>query len=567
MFTINKLWQLLTFNLKINFFILILIGFLSSFFEIFSLSLIFTILAGMIDNTIEFGNIFIIDYLAKFFKSNDFNLINIFTIFLFVYTIKFILVAFNIYFQNRTVFSFLNYLINKLFHKYLISKMIKIKKKNTSEIIRNLNEEVSQVALGLMNSICTFLIELIMLIGLVYLLFQTQSLTSISILFLIILLGFLISFFLKKKIYVMAKNRQTFNYLKYNHIKQSFLGIKDVKIFSAENIVLSNLKKIISKLAKTNIFMNFSTSIPRHIIEYFLILSLILIVLVLNKKGFRSEEIFSSLAFLSIILVKSLPVLNKLINSFINFSSFTPSLNLVFDEIENFRPDTKNTKIKKLKLNKSISLNNIYFKYDDKKVFNNFSLKINKGEVLGVVGKSGSGKSTLVEIIMGLIKPDSGDVIIDDTKLNGREDAWIKNVGYVPQNVYLNSDKIINNIAFGTEENKINHKKVIFAAKSSLISEFIDKLPKKYEQDLGENAQLVSGGQRQRLGIARTIYKDCDLLILDEATNSLDKNTEDELLKIIINLKMNKTIIIISHNDNIKKYCDRVIDIEKDNFK
>ena len=115
--------------------------------------------------------------------------------------------------------------------------------------------------------------------------------------------------------------------------------------------------------------------------------------------------------------------------------------------------------------------------------------------------------------------------------------------------------------------NEINYKKVIFAAKSSLISEFIDKLPKRYEQDLGENAQLVSGGQRQRLGIARTIYKDCDLLILDEATNSLDKNTEDELLKIIINLKMNKTIIIISHNDNIKKYCDRIIDIEKDNLK
>ena len=129
MFKINKLWQLLTFNLKINFFILILIGFLSSFFEIFSLSLIFTILAGMINNTIEFSNIFIFDYFTKFFKADDFNIINIFIIFIFAYTIKFILVTFNIYFQNRTVFSFLNYLIDRLFHKYLISKIIKIKKK------------------------------------------------------------------------------------------------------------------------------------------------------------------------------------------------------------------------------------------------------------------------------------------------------------------------------------------------------------------------------------------------------------------------------------------------------
>ena len=426
MFKINKLWQLLTFNLKINFFILILIGFLSSFFEIFSLSLIFTILAGMINNTIEFSNIFIFDYFTKFFKADDFNIINIFIIFIFAYTIKFILVTFNIYFQNRTVFSFLNYLIDRLFHKYLISKIIKIKKKNTSEIIRNLNEEVSQVALGLMNYIITFLIELIMFIGLVYLLFQTQSLISISILFFIVLLGFLISYFFKKKIYVLAKNRQTLNYLKYNHIKQSFLGIKDVKIFSAENIVLSNLKKIINKLATTNIFMNVGTSVPRHIIEYFLILLIIVIILVLNKSGYRTEEIFSSLAFLSIILVKSLPVLNKLMNSFINFSSFTPSLNLIFDEIENFHPITRNNEIKKLYLKKHISLNNIYFSYDDKKVFDNFSLKIKKGEVIGVIGKSGSGKSTLVEIIMGLLKPDSGDVIIDDIKLDGKEDHGSK---------------------------------------------------------------------------------------------------------------------------------------------
>ena len=168
---------------------------------------------------------------------------------------------------------------------------------------------------------------------------------------------------------------------------------------------------------------------------------------------------------------------------------------------------------------------------------------------------------------MGLLKPDSGDVIIDDIKLDGKEESWIKNVGYVPQSVYLNSDKIIKNIAFGDAENEINYQKVVLAAKSSLISDFIEKLPKKYDQDLGENAQLISGGQRQRIGIARTIYKDCDLLILDEATNSLDKKTEDELLKIIISLKLNKTIIIISHDDNIKKYCDRVVDIEKNNFK
>ena len=554
-----KLWHLLNLQLKIKFFILVLIGIINSFLEIFSLSLLFTILASMIGNPLNFENIYIFNKVFSFFDEYNYNL---FLIFLIAYTFKFFFATLNIYFQNKTVFSFLNILITRLFKKYLYTNISKIKKKNSSEILRNLNEEISQVALGFMNSICTFLIELIMLTSLIFLIFKTQSMESVIVLFVVICVAFLISNFIKKAVFKLAHIRQKFNFLKYNHIKESFIGIKDVKIFSAEISVIENLKKIVLKLSNTNIFINFGTALPRHLIEFIIVIAIILIIFLLEYKGLSPEKIFSSLAFLSIILVKSLPVLNRLINSSISFSSFAPSLNIVCNELLEYG-DVSLTKssLKKLNFTNLIQLKDISFKYDEKQIFKKKSFNIKKGKITGIVGKSGSGKSTLIEIIMGLIKPDSGEIFIDDIKLDGNEALWLKHIGYVPQNVYLNSEKIKNNIAFGIKEQNIDFNKVVDSANNSLISNFIDSLPGKYNQNLGENAQLVSGGQKQRIGIARALYKDCEVLIFDEATNSLDKNTEKAFLNFISSLKGSKTIIIVSHNESISTFCDEIINI------
>lgn len=557
---ISQIWLLLNYSFKIKFFLIIILGFLLSFLEIFSLSLLFTILAGMVGNTITFENIYVFEKIISFFDQNN---INLFIIFLTAYFIKFLLTIFNIYFQNKTVFTFLNFLTTKLFEKYLYTDLNKIKKINSSEILRNLTEEIGHVATGLLNSICVFCVELIMIIGLVFLIFLTQSLTSIGVLFVVFFISYIIASLIKKKVFKLAKIRQDFSYFKINHIKQSFIGIKDVKIFSAENVVLNNLKKIITKLAKAHIFIIFGQTVPRHLIEFILVCAIIIIIFALEYSGLSPENIFSSLAFLSIILVKSLPVLNKLINSFVSFSSFAPSLSVVSNELVQY----KNLEVKqnpsKLLFKKSITLNKIFFSYENKEIFNNLSLTINKGQILGIIGKSGSGKSTLVEIIMGLIKPDKGSILIDEVNLFGKENSWIQNIGYVPQNVYLNSDKIKNNIAFGIEEENIDLNKIKKSAKNSHIEDFIENLPKKYDQDLGENAQLVSGGQKQRLGIARAFYKDCDVLIFDEATNSLDGETEKKFLKFVKSLKGNKTIIIISHNESIREYCDEIFNLEK----
>ena len=312
----------------------------------------------MVGDTITFENIYFFEKIINFFDQNNINLL---IIFLIAYFIKFLFTMFNIYYQNKTVFLFQNFLTTKLFEKYLYTDLIKIKKINSSEILRNLTQEIGLVSVGLLQSICVFFVELIMIIGLIFLIFLTQSATSIGVIFIVIFISYIISILVKKKVLKLAKIRQESDYFKINHIKQSFIGIKDVKIFSAENVVLNNLKNI-KKLARAQIFINFGQLVPRHLVEFILIFAIIVIIFILKYNGLSPESIFSSLAFLSIILVKSLPVLNKLINSFITFSSYAPSLNVVSSELLEYKDidkiDRQNSS--KLLFKKFIELKNIF---------------------------------------------------------------------------------------------------------------------------------------------------------------------------------------------------------------
>ena len=217
-------------------------------------------------------------------------------------------------------------------------------------------------------------------------------------------------------------------------------------------------------------------------------------------------------------------------------------------------------------MKKSIVLRNITYKYknQDYPILNGIDLSIKKGEVIGIIGKTGSGKSTLLDIINGLIKPLSGDLIVDNKKIYEKFESdnnlkmWQKNIAHVPQNIFLSNDTIMNNIAFGIEPNLVEKDRVIEAAKNSFLSDDIEKMKFKYKTFVGERGSNLSGGQLQRLGIARALYKKRDLLILDEITSSLDKNTEHQIINLIGRLSSDLTIIIIAHRLTTLKNCDIV---------
>jgi HlyD family secretion protein len=208
-----------------------------------------------------------------------------------------------------------------------------------------------------------------------------------------------------------------------------------------------------------------------------------------------------------------------------------------------------------------LNLNNLYFSYPSRKenVINGLDLSIGSGSIVGIAGKTGSGKTTLVDIILGLLTKKSGEFNIDGSEvLNNNVRSWQKNIGYVPQNIYIIDDTIANNIAFSVSKEDIDFNKVEFVAKLAKLDDFILNLPDKYETNVGERGVCISGGQRQRIGIARALYNDPLVLVLDEATSALDGITEREILNSIHSISRKITIIMIAHRISTLKRCDAI---------
>ena len=222
------------------------------------------------------------------------------------------------------------------------------------------------------------------------------------------------------------------------------------------------------------------------------------------------------------------------------------------------------TKKKLINLNEfeNLNLQNINFKYQDssKYIFHDVSLKINKGEYIGIIGETGSGKSTLADLIIGLLKPIKGSVKVN--KLDIKEyNNWETKIGYVPQFIYLTDDTLKNNIALGLEDKEINKTKVLETIKESDLTTFLGNLEKGIDEVMGERGVKISGGEMQRIGLARAVYNNPDLLIFDEFTSSLDLKTEEGILENIKRYKGKKTILIISHKLSTLKDCDRIIEV------
>jgi ABC-type multidrug transport system fused ATPase/permease subunit len=240
------------------------------------------------------------------------------------------------------------------------------------------------------------------------------------------------------------------------------------------------------------------------------------------------------------------------------------SIDKLANEFEKSKLNSDNQKVKNSISNfdSSIEFQNVSFNYPNRdKTLNNINLKISKNTIIGIKGETGSGKSTIIKLIMGLLQPDSGKILIDGKELNITEDNLSDKISYVPQNFYILDDTILENIVFSEEKNKPDYKKISKATALSQLDEVINSLPNGINTIVGSTGKLLSGGQAQRLALARALYQEREILILDEATNALDSNTEKLVIENLSNLKKAKTIIIISHNSDILKFCDQTIEI------
>ena len=527
--------------------------------ELFGVGLIFPALKLLTDN----------EFLSKTYSLFNINeldeeilILSIVLIFIIFFGLK----NFFLWIVLKKYSSFLvNYEANlqhRLFKGYLNKSVAYFKEKNSSDIIINLKEISSYFSSVYLNSVINLSLEIILQSSILILLFYFSWESTLFIFILFGSLSIIIFSYNKRKLEELGKLRNELSQSQLLNVQQGIGGIKEIKLLGREAYFLNKFDKNTNNLAEANLKNAIISGTPRLLIEFFAVCSvgiIIFLFLFLNKSLL---EILPTLGLFLVAAYKMVPSFNKILLMFNRIKFSTDMVNKIIKLATEFNSDKLNylqtEKSKKFIFKKEILLENINFKYHnrDNKVLENLNLSIKKNSFVGIGGESGSGKSTLIDIIMGIVRPISGEVRVDGLSINNSIREWHKQLGYVSQNIYLSSDTIRRNIAFGIPDDEIDNIFLHQVIKKCSLEKFVNSLELGLNTPIGEGGALISGGQKQRIGIARALYNKPEILIFDEATSALDNEIENEILEEILNLKKEFTLIFITHRESALNYCD-----------
>lgn len=542
---------------------LFLIIFFTTILEFFSFSLFIPVLS----------NIFQSDNIKFEFLDNFINFINIFNfnkfsfvlvlLLIFYLAKNFLLIIFT-WFQYTFVNEILVSKANHLLTLYVKQDYLFHANTNVSELMRNIEHEANQFQNALLQY-TQLIAEISISLALLSLLaFTDAKVTSIS---LIIFIFITISFykFYKKKLLKIGESKIYFSDLMIKNLLQAFGAIKEIKVSNKELFFLGKYKNSIKNYANFNRDGSFINACPRIVIEVLLVVLIVISISVMKYYEYTFNDIITILMLFGIAAFRFIPSINRIVFSIQTLTQLKPSVDLIFNEFKKYdnNLNIKLREVEKIKFNDSIDFKDVTFNYPNQKkyIFKNYSIKINKNSMIGISGETGSGKSTALNLILGLINPLKGNIFIDDKNLLKVKQEWQSIIGFVPQSVYLLDESIAKNIAFGINEEKINFEKIKKIIQDLNLNDLINDSELGLETLVGERGVRISGGQLQRIGIARALYKDPDVLVLDEITSSLDDETEDKIMKLIENFKGKKTIIIISHKKRCLENCDQIINL------
>lgn len=567
MITINKILHIITNKFLYKFYLLIIFMLFVTILEMLTLGMIIPIVNLVTDFDTFINNYYIQNYLSFILQFDQKKIITFSLIILLVFFI--IKSLFNlafVYFQSRFINILQLSLQNKVFKSLMLRSYKYHVNQNSSKLISANTREIVYF-MDMISAITTIIIEGLIVIGLISILIYISPLATINTAIIIVFIGVLINLLTKKKLYAWGKERQLNEVNVFKHLQQGLNGIKDIKMYGKEITFIDRLFKPTSIIAKISVYVDIIRSIPRISLEMIFVIAIIVLsstVIFLED----NEGLLPKLAIFAGAGFRLLPSGNRIISNIQNIPYTLPSIERIYEILnENINGNIKFINEKKIQFNQCVELRNIFFKYNDQAIiFNETNLKINKNECIGIIGESGSGKSTFVDLFTGLIDLNSGEINVDQYNIKNKFVNWRKNIGYVPQNVFLTDEKIINNIAFGVNENQINIERIKEVIDLSDLNKYINSLENNYNHMVGESGAKLSGGQRQRIGIARALYNNPEILIFDESTSALDLQTEKNIIDNLANFKNKKTIIIISHRPSTLIHCDKIYKIINKNF-
>jgi len=560
---IKKINQILNWSQKKQLLKLLLIIFLVSSLDLLGLSIFFPILI-IFSNINYFENKYISLITESFSFINYENvLVYLIILLLLIFIVKTSLSLVLNFFKYKILFDFYAQLSSRLMNIYIYLRYSDFIKLKISEKSNTLKTEIEYFVLSVIDPILIICLEIltILLITLFLVFYDPRLLLSLFIFgFLAI---YLITKFFGQKLKSIGKKKLILNNSIQQQINQGLLGIKDIKLSLKENLFSTKYSKIVFEQSNIASLIRFIQETPRLLIELLAILCFVLIILTNILNGDLLSELIVKLGIFGAASFRILPSLNRIIVSINSIRQSSSVIDIIASdiELENIIENEKGSFIFEEDI-KFIKIKNLSYKYpfSDINVIENLNLEINIGDYIGIYGKSGTGKSTFINLFSGLLKHDQGEIFLNDKIIDPNSQSWKKNIGYVPQSIFLNNESIKENIAFGINAESIDNNKIIEILKKVQLYDFIKEKKNGIDTIISDNSMNLSGGQIQRIGIARALYRDPKILIFDESTNSLDSGTEKEFMKVVNKISENKIIIFITHKEILLEDCNKIFE-------
>jgi ATP-binding cassette, subfamily B, bacterial PglK len=467
--------------------------------------------------------------------------------------------------QARYVFGRQVHIARRLLRGYLFSPYTFHLRRNTAELLRNSNEDAfNLVGSGLM-PLLTLAMEGLTVMGILLLLVFVEPVTSLTA---FLILGATTALFLR-----LLRSR-TLRYGKAMHegrlkmiqaVNEGLGGIKVTKVLGREQAFLDTFVEAADTYAVSGRVRQLLSEGPRLLLETIGIASLLGVTALLLVQGRSLEALIPSLTLLGVAIVRMIPSFNRITGALNTLRYGRFALEAVHRDLSLLEVGATEASGEALPFREAIRFEGVSFQYPGapEPTLRDVTLEIPRGVAVGFVGRTGAGKTTLVDLLLGLLSPTKGRLTVDGTDIHGRIRQWQRHVGYVPQDIYLSDDTIRRNIALGLKDEEVDEAAIWRAVDAAQAREFIERLPEGLETTVGERGVRLSGGQRQRIGIARALYHDPDVLVMDEATSSLDTETEQAVMEAVERLRNERTIVLIAHRLSTLRTCDYIVTVKE----
>lgn len=445
---------------------------------------------------------------------------------------------------------------------------------DTSVIQRSITSDVNNMY-GLILSLLQLVSEGIVFVCLIAVSLISDVMMSITVALLLVVVLAIIKWVLKPIMRKAGEENQDYYSGLYKWIDQSVMGIKEIKIANKENYFINEYAKCGEGYVNAVQRYNLYNATPRLLIETVALAGMIFYMMIQLLSGAQVTAILPQLTLLALVAMRLIPCANRINNHLTSISYFEPFFMGVSDNLqEEIRDESidynaasyqKKVEVQKLEIRHNIQLKDIVYKYPNTEtlIFDRANMEIPIGKSVGIVGTSGAGKTTIVDILLGLLQIQSGEILADGVEVREHYQSFLKDIGYIPQTIFMIDSTIRKNVAFGVADEDIDDAKVWRALQEAQLDEFVRGLPDGLDTSIGERGIRISGGQRQRIGIARALFEDPEVLVLDEATSALDNETEAAIMESINMLHGKKTLIIIAHRLQTIEKCDMVYRVEK----